>query len=328
MNPQYAFSLRIRPRAAALACALLLAAPALLAQAVGRATHVVGVVVARTPSGATYLLSQGSEVRQGDTLVTEASAYLRMRFIDNAEMVVSPRSAIRITDYRYDPDRPELDRQVIDLQHGGFRAVTGELGKRNHEAVVFNTPGGAIGVRGTHLGALFCQNDCGGVPTPTGKTPDNGLHVDVASGAVVVTPKLTVALPASASAPSPITPPPASSGKDSPGSPPSTPAAPGGNTALSPTPPPAPGLTVATVPTPSSSTPSAPTPPPGAVAPAVVLNAGQFGYLPPPQNGVQPPLVLVPPNLAVEVRMPQSVFQNNPMSSAPLKGNITDCIVR
>ncbi|MCJ0763422.1 FecR family protein [Variovorax terrae] len=281
MNPQHAFPLRLRSRAAALACALLLAAPAVLAQAVGTATHVAGVAIARTPSGAIRLLSPGSEIRQGDTLVTEASAYLRMRFTDHAEMVVSPKSEIRITEYRYDPNRPELDRQVIDLQRGGFRAVTGELGKRNHEAVVFNTPEGTIGVRGTHLGALFCQNDCGNVPTPTGKTPDNGLHVDVASGAVVVTPNLQSALP-------------------------------GANLGL----PSLPG-------TPSPA--AAPMPGAGAPAPVVILNAGQFGYLPPPQNGVQPPLILVPPPLAVQVRMPQSISQNNPQSSA---SNVLDCEVR
>jgi hypothetical protein len=73
-----------------------------------------------------------------------------------------------------------------------------------------------------------------------------------------------------------------------------------------------------------------PTPAPGAGAPApsVVLNAGQFGYLPPPQNGVQPPLVLVPPNQAVQVRMPQSISQNNPQGSATSKGSDPECVVQ
>jgi hypothetical protein len=66
------------------------------------------------------------------------------------------------------------------------RSVTGLIGKRNHDAVSFETPTATIGVRGTNFGALFCQSDCGGVPTPSGSTPQNGLHVDVAQGAVVI----------------------------------------------------------------------------------------------------------------------------------------------
>ena len=63
------------------------------------------------------------------------------------------------------------------------------VGKRNREKVTFNTETATIGIRGTHFGALLCQNDCGGVPTTTGKAPANGLHVDVTSGAVVMTNK-------------------------------------------------------------------------------------------------------------------------------------------
>ncbi len=38
----------------------------------------------------------------------------------------------------------------------------------------------------TNFGALFCQNDCGGVPTASGKIPAQGLYVDVAAGAIVL----------------------------------------------------------------------------------------------------------------------------------------------
>ena len=64
--------------------------------------------------------------------------------------------------------------------------VTGLIGKRNREAVTFGTVTATIGIRGTHFGALICQNDCGGIPTVSGKAPENGLHLDVAAGAIVV----------------------------------------------------------------------------------------------------------------------------------------------
>jgi hypothetical protein len=70
--------------------------------------------------------------------------------------------------------------------NGGLRSVTGLIGKRNHDAVSFETPTGTIGVRGTNFGALFCQSNCGSIPTSSGNTPQNGLYVDVSQGAVVV----------------------------------------------------------------------------------------------------------------------------------------------
>jgi hypothetical protein len=68
--------------------------------------------------------------------------------------------------------------------------------------------------------------------------------------------------------------------------------------------------------------------PAGATAPATILNAGQFGYLPPAQNGVQPPLVLVPPSQAVQVRMPTSISQNAPAAGATNKSSDPECVVQ
>ena len=36
------------------------------------------------------------------------------------------------------------------------------------------------------FGLLVCNNDCGGIPTPRGGPPPNGLHVDVLDGSVAV----------------------------------------------------------------------------------------------------------------------------------------------
>lgn len=156
------------------------------AQAVGTVTHLSGVLTVQHADGSTAILAVKSSILQGDTLVTEANTYTRMRFVDDGEMVLRPSSQVVVKSYVYDVDHPEKDSVAIQLVNGGLRSVTGLIGKRNHDAVSFETPNGTIGVRGTHFGALFCQNDCGGVPTPSGSTPRNGLYVDVAQGAIVL----------------------------------------------------------------------------------------------------------------------------------------------
>ncbi|WP_075259667.1 FecR family protein [Herbaspirillum camelliae] len=166
---------------------LLLTASGLVqAQVVGQVTHLSGVLTARHADGTRAVLSVKSAILQGDTLITERETYTRVKFVDNAEIVLRPGTEVAVNKYIYDEKKPENDSVAIGLVKGGLRAVTGLVGKRNHEAVNFDTPTATIGIRGTHFGALFCQADCGAIPTPSGQAPADGLHVDVASGAILV----------------------------------------------------------------------------------------------------------------------------------------------
>lgn len=169
-------------------CALLLGGMSLcaIAQTVGQVTHLSGTVVTKHADGSSKLLAVRSDVQQGDLLNTQDETYVRIKFIDGAEVVLRPNSQFKIESYAFNEGKPEQDNVVLSMLKGGLRAVTGLLGKRNKDKVSFTTPTATIGIRGTHFGALFCANDCGGVPTPSGSMLPNGLHVDVASGQIIV----------------------------------------------------------------------------------------------------------------------------------------------
>src|SRR5450830_1714002 len=156
------------------------------AQVVGTVTHLSGVLTVKRSDGSTAVLAVKSQIQQGDTLITESNTFTRVKFLDNAEIVLRPGTQLVVKSYLYDADKPAQDNVAISLVKGGMRAVTGLVGKRNHDAVNFETPTATIGIRGTNFGALFCQNDCGGVPTSSGSVPSNGLYVDVTQGAVIV----------------------------------------------------------------------------------------------------------------------------------------------
>jgi hypothetical protein len=153
----------------------------------GTITHLSGLLRAKSKAGVNRVLAVKSEVMQGDTLITEQDTYARIKFTDDGEIVLRPGTQLAVEAYAYDAVAPAKDNIVLSLLKGGMRAVTGLAGQRNHDVVKVNTPTATIGIRGTHFGALFCQSDCGGVPTANGQTPSNGLHVDVAQGAIVVT---------------------------------------------------------------------------------------------------------------------------------------------
>ncbi len=152
----------------------------------GQITHLSGTIAAKRADGSSKLLSVKSEVLEGDTLSTEAETYARIKFNDGGEVVLRPGTQLKIEHYSYNVAQPEKDNVVMSMFKGGLRAVTGLLGKRNREKVSFQTETATIGIRGTHFGALLCQNDCGGVPTTSGQAPPNGLHVDVTTGAITM----------------------------------------------------------------------------------------------------------------------------------------------
>ena len=170
----------------ALAASLALV-PAAEAATAGQITHLSGTLSAKAGDGSTKLLSVKSDVAEGDTLSTEAGTYARIKFVDGGEVVLRPGTEMKIQSYAYNAAKPESDNIFLSMFKGGLRAVTGLIGKRNREKVSFATETATIGIRGTHFGALLCQNDCGGVQTTSGTAPANGLHVDVTSGAITMT---------------------------------------------------------------------------------------------------------------------------------------------
>ena len=179
-------------KSAVILAGLLLAATATLsavahaAGSVGQVTHLSGVLSAKRADGSTKLLAVKSDVLEGDTLGTEQETYARVKFADGAEVVLRPGSQLTVAAYAFDQAKPESDNIVLNMLKGGLRAVTGLVGKRNRDAVNFATTTATIGIRGTHFGALLCQSDCAGIPTVSGKPPEDGLHLDVAEGIIVV----------------------------------------------------------------------------------------------------------------------------------------------
>jgi hypothetical protein len=151
----------------------------------GEITHLSGAVVARRADGQSRILSVRSEVREGDLLLTAENAYARVKWTDGGEVVLRPNTQLRIDAYRYEEGRPQQDNVLFSLIKGGLRSVTGLLARRNPASFRLATPTATVGIRGTHFGALFCANDCAGVPTPAGGAPANGLHLDVSDGVIV-----------------------------------------------------------------------------------------------------------------------------------------------
>jgi hypothetical protein len=163
-------------------------AGAALAEGVGTITHLGGVLHA-THNGESRLLSVKSEVMEGDVLKTEKNTYARIKFVDGGEIVLRPETELKVDAYAYRPvpEQGHEDNVLLNLTKGGLRSVTGLLGKRSPDKFKMTTATATIGIRGTHFGALLCDNNCGNIPTVSGTPLANGLYTDTAQGTTVIT---------------------------------------------------------------------------------------------------------------------------------------------
>ena len=186
----------LRMPAAALGAFLALALGGLgfpdpvLGASAGEVTHLSGAVVARKADGQSRILSVKSQVQEGDLLATAENSYARVKFGDGTEAVLRPATQVKIDRFNFEEQRPQQDNVVLSLLKGGMRAVTGLLAKRNPANFRVATPSATIGIRGTHFGVQYCNNDCAGLTSPKGGPAPDGLYVDVADGVITVTSKV------------------------------------------------------------------------------------------------------------------------------------------
>ncbi len=173
---------RVASLAALLVGGVLVASPVqAAANAAGEVVKVVGRASAATLDGNLRRLNEGTAVNSGDTVITATSSFVRMKLSDGGFVVLRPNTRFQIADYNYS-DKPEDSRSVFSLLKGGFRAVTGIIGKRNRSAVSYRTAVATIGIRGTDLEVIDCSDGCPDLGTP----PQLGLYFKVHQGGIDV----------------------------------------------------------------------------------------------------------------------------------------------
>ncbi len=129
----------------------------------GKVVTVAGRAAAATQQGDIRSLGRGEAVNSGDTVVTSSNSYVRMKFIDGASVILRPNSRFHIEDYQV-AEKEEESRSFFNLVKGGFRAVTGAIGRRNRSGYRVRTAVATIGIRGTDYSMRTCAGDCGNNP--------------------------------------------------------------------------------------------------------------------------------------------------------------------
>jgi hypothetical protein len=142
-------------------------------RAVGEVSLVIGKAFLESGDRRQARVRIGDFVREGDTIRTESSGHVHVRFIDQAVLSVRPMSELQVLAYHFDQVNPQKSMVKLNLVEGTARTVSGEAAKAARERFRLNTPIAAIGVRGTDFVV---------------STTSNSLKALVNDGAIVVAP--------------------------------------------------------------------------------------------------------------------------------------------
>lgn len=140
---------------------------------VGSVALVTGVatVAAR---GETRALGAGDPIFEGQTISVGPNSYANLKFNDGGRVLLRPGTEFAVEQFRYTPPpapaaasaaslapaQPAAGNAFFRLVRGGFRAVTGLIGKGEQQAYRVTTPAATIGIRGTDYEVQTCSDDC------------------------------------------------------------------------------------------------------------------------------------------------------------------------
>ncbi len=123
--------------------------------------------------GKSRVAARGGELAAGETVDTREGR-VQLRFLDGAEMSLQPATRFRVDEFRFalqDGKARAEDRGFFSLIKGGFRTITGLLGKGRPEQYKVDAVVATIGIRGTDYGA---------------KLGDSGLELSTFQGLVEI----------------------------------------------------------------------------------------------------------------------------------------------
>ncbi|MBL8483544.1 MAG: FecR domain-containing protein [Rhodocyclaceae bacterium] len=124
---------------------------------VGEVVYAQGIATAQRSGEAARFVAKGDALLEGDVITTSSRGYAVLNMGDGAKMTLRPGTVFAVEKY---DQKAGQESAIMRLFRGGFRAVTGLIGKRNPSGVSINTVTATIGIRGTEFDARLCTTDC------------------------------------------------------------------------------------------------------------------------------------------------------------------------
>ncbi|MCH8958323.1 MAG: FecR domain-containing protein [Proteobacteria bacterium] len=161
----------------------MLIMPMIASAEAGKVTFVFGQAWLDSADGTRQEVVKGMSFENGDHFSTAATGRVQLRMADGGLIALRPSTEFVIEEFSYAGSdagtADSQDRSFFSLVKGGFRSITGAVGKKDKSAYRVRTPVATIGIRGTDYDAVYCEAAC--------EPGDTGLYVGVTEGGVILT---------------------------------------------------------------------------------------------------------------------------------------------
>jgi hypothetical protein len=107
-------------------------------------------------------LKRKSVVFADDVLKTSSKGRLQIRFTDGSRLSLKPDTEFKITEYQFEPSRPQDGKAIYKLLKGGMRTISGQIGKVDKEDYQLDAVVATIGIRGTDFTVTKLGDEVGG----------------------------------------------------------------------------------------------------------------------------------------------------------------------
>ncbi|TAJ80632.1 MAG: hypothetical protein EPO42_04010 [Gallionellaceae bacterium] len=128
---------------------MFLSVPAASASVAGQVQFASGNVQITTVAGQTKPLKKGDNVNEGDSITTAPASSAQIKTVDGGFVAIRPDTQMKFDKFVFSGKTDGSERGFFSLVKGGFRAVTGLVGRVNKQNYKIYTPAATIGIRGT-----------------------------------------------------------------------------------------------------------------------------------------------------------------------------------
>lgn len=143
------------------------ASAAVFADTAGHVQFVIGDVQRVDATGQSHALLKGDAIGEGEMLVSAKGAMAQIKMLDGGVIALRPDTQIKFDSFRYTGQQDGSEHSFTSLLKGGFRAITGVIGRVNKTNYRITTPSSTIGIRGTDHETVVVLSDSG-INAPTG----------------------------------------------------------------------------------------------------------------------------------------------------------------
>ena len=147
-----------------------------------------GMAKAVNAQGQERALEKGAEVFAGDKIVTGEGGLVQMRLHDGGYLSVRSATEMVIDRFSYDEQDVSKSNFLVSLVRGGFRSITGMIGRTNPAAYQIRSSTATLGIRGTDHEPMVIPE---GLPGMGGPTPP-GIYDKVNDGETFIQNKFGV----------------------------------------------------------------------------------------------------------------------------------------